>query len=157
MKNQMIRIVLTAISLSAIFAATGCSWAAVSAKPGEYSVNGWTRNPEAAMATASDNYVQETNAREYWKAVQEGRAYPYPGGGYGNDYWYYFGSQGYMPAAPQPTTSAPAATSGAGGYATQQDLQKVKQMAEDSIRAVKRLRPAAPPPAGPATGGDLDK
>jgi len=115
----------------------GCSFASLSAKPGEYSVSGYTRTPEMAMQTASDNYVQERNAEEYWKAVHEGRAYPYPGGGMGNDYWYYYGSNGYMPNVAVPEQSIPLS---GGDYATQEQLQKVDEKANDSLRMHRKLR-----------------
>lgn len=121
--------------------AAGCSFASLSSKPGQYSVSGYTRTPEMAMQVASDNYVQERNTEEYWQAVRRGQAYPYPGGGYNNDYWFYYGSQGYMPAVPEGTV----VPNGTPVPVTQQDLQRVEGKANDAIRAVKRLRPKTAP------------
>lgn len=115
---------LIAVALLAV----GCyPMAHVESAPGHYSVSGTTDRPEAAIYAASQAYVETKNADEYWKAVQQGRAYPYMGGVYGyNDYQYYYG--GIMPA-PQ-TAPAPAAV-GSGNDATE-----AKQMAEDALKAI---------------------
>lgn len=136
MKNASF-LVRFAVICAVMLTAAGCSIASLSSRPGDYSVSGYTRTPEVAMQVASDNYVQETNAREYWQAVREGRAYPYPGGGYGNDYWYYFGSHGFMPNVTVPEQATPLDSA---DYATQDQLREVEEKADDSLRMHKRLR-----------------
>jgi hypothetical protein len=125
-----------AIAMCLVLLAAGCSFASLNAKPGEYSVSGYTTTPEMAMQTASDNYVQERNTEEYWRAVRQGKALAYPGGGYNNDYWFYYGSQGYMPAVPE-TTVAP---SGTPVPVTPEDLRRVEGKANDALRMHKKLR-----------------
>ena len=120
----------------AVISFAGCSIASVSSKPGTYSLNGYTRDPEAMAQIMSENYVQEFNAQQYWKAVEEGRAYPYPGGGIGNDYQYYFGGV-LPPAGPGPMSVQPDGTS---GYATQEQLLRVEEKANDSLKMHKKLR-----------------
>jgi len=148
-KSQMMFLSVVCL-LAAAFAATGCSFASVSSKPGMYSMNGYSTNPEMAAQVMSENYVNEVNANEYWKAVREGRAYPYPGGGYGNDYQYYFGSQGYAPGLPQSSGVAP--SGGGTGQVTPEQLDEVRQMAVDGLRMHKKLREKLEPqdaaPAG---------
>ncbi len=136
MMNKFVRLHLIVLCLAAL-TATGCSVASLRSRPGDYSVSGYTTSPEMAMSVASDNYVQERNTEEYWRAVREGRAYPYPGGGYGNDYWYYYGSYGYMPNVVVPEQSVPLS---GGGYATQEELRRVDEKANDSLRMHRRLR-----------------
>ncbi len=136
MMNKFFRLNLAVLCLAALSAA-GCSFASLASKPGSYSVSGYTTSPEMAMSVASDNYVQERNAEEYWQAVREGRAYPYPGGGQGNDYWYYYGSYGYMPNVVVPEQAVPLP---GGNYATQEDVRRVEEKANDSIRMHRRLR-----------------
>jgi hypothetical protein len=128
--------VKVAIVMCIAWLAAGCSFASLAAKPGEYSVSGYTTSPEMAMQVASDNYVQERNTEEYWRAVRQGKAQAYPGGGYNNDYWYYYGSQGYMPAVPQ-TTVAP---DGTPVPVTPEDLRRVEDKANDALRMHKKLR-----------------
>ncbi len=130
---------ITILCAALMAVATGCSWAGIEARPGNYHINGYTTNPEMAASVMSENYVNETHAREYWRAVHEGRALAYPGG-YGSDYAYFF--QGIVPEGyVQP---APAASSGV----TPQDLEAVRQQAakaneksEDALRVLKRIRP----------------
>jgi len=126
-----------AVFCFAVSMTAGCSFASLASRPGDYSVSGYTTNPEMAMSVASDNYVQERNAEEYWQAVREGRAYPYPGGGQGNDYWYYYGSYGYQPNVVVPEQAVPLS---GGDYATQEQLRRVENKADDSIRMHRRLR-----------------
>ncbi len=135
------------VSLSAALmaVASGCSFAGMEARPGTYHINGYTANPEMAASIMSENYVNETNAREYWRAVREGRAYAYPGG-LSSDYAYFFGGiipEGY--ARPAPVPAATAAPSG--DAASRQDLEAVRQQAaaaneksDDAIRILKRIR-----------------
>jgi len=128
--------VKVAIALCLVLSAAGCSFASLAAKPGEYSVSGYTTTPEMAMQVASDNYVQERNTEEYWRAVRQGKAYAYPGGGYSNDYWYYYGSQGYMPAVPESTV----VPNGTPVPVTSEDLRRVEGKANDALRMHKKLR-----------------
>ena len=121
---------------SAVASLAGCSIASMNSKPGEYSFNGYTRDPEAMAATLSDNYVQEVNTKEYWKAVEEGRAYPYMGGGVGNDYQYYFGNVIPPAGSVQPAVQP----NGSSGYATEEELRKVEEKANDSLRMHRKLK-----------------
>jgi hypothetical protein len=125
---------LVLVLASASFA--GCSIASVSSKPGTYSLNGYTTAPEAMAATLSDNYVNETNAEAYRDCVREGRCYAYPGGGYGNDYQYYFGNV-IPPTGPGPMSVQP---EGSSGNVTQEQLKKVEEKADDSLRMHKKLQ-----------------
>lgn len=133
MMSNGFRMMCLAFCLAVLSA--GC--ASLSARPGDYAVSGFTTSPEMAMSVASDNYVQETNAREYWQAVREGRAYPYPGGGTSGDYWYYYGSYGYMPNVVVPEQAVPLT---GGDYATQEQLRRVDDKATDSLRMHQRLK-----------------
>ncbi|MFA6604045.1 MAG: hypothetical protein WCT10_04390 [Patescibacteria group bacterium] len=120
----------------AIASLASCSFASVSSKPGVYSFNGYTRDPEVLAQVLSENYVQEYNSQQYWKAVEEGRAYPSMGGGVGGDYQYYFGD--VIPPAGYGQPVAPAA--GSPGYVTQDELRKVEEKANDSLRMHKKLQ-----------------
>lgn len=95
---------------SAALSAVGCAHASGSSTPGNYSMEFYSRNPEAMASVISHNYVQETNAHTYRECVMSGRCYGYPGGMTG-DYWHYYRGiippQPVVPAAP-PSTAPPA-------------------------------------------------
>ena len=91
--------------LFAAFATSGC--ATMSSSPGTYSVSGVTTDPIAATAVAGRVYAEQYNAETYRRAVESGRAYPYPGG-MGGDYWYYY--RGVVPAAPPVVAPPPSST-----------------------------------------------
>src|SRR5688572_17140746 len=80
-----------------MFAATLTGCAGIQSRPGDYHVNGYTTDPIGATAVAGRVYTEQYNAETYRRAVESGRAYPYPGG-MGGDYWYHY--RGYVPAAP---------------------------------------------------------
>lgn len=111
-----------------------------------YHINGTTAHPEAAINAASNAYTREKNTDEYWNAVNRGQAYPYYGGGQGNDHWFHYGSRGVAPAANEPAaTNAPESSSG--DFATKDEVQEVREKADDAheratdgLRMHKRLR-----------------
>ena len=97
--------------LFAAFASSGCgalfASAGVESRPGDYHVNGYTSDTNGAIAVSSRAYVDQYNAETYRRAVESGRAYPYPGGMMG-DYWYYY--RGFAPTAPPPVAPPPSTT-----------------------------------------------
>lgn len=125
----------------ALFASAG-----VESRPGDYHVNGYTSNPEAAIAVSNQAYVQQYNAETYRRAVESGRMYPYQGG-YGGDYWYYYRNvvppQPVVPAVPPASTSttgpqSSVAPSPQGDALT--EAREARRRADDALRMHARLR-----------------
>lgn len=139
-----------AVSIFAVAVCSACSHAGVEVRRDEYGmryhINGTTAHPEAAINAASNAYTRERNTVEYWQAVRQGQAYPYYGGGYGNDHWFHYGSRGVAPSPQEPAaTNAPESSSG--NYATKVEVQDVREKADDAheratdgLRMHKRLR-----------------
>jgi hypothetical protein len=123
---------LTKLAAFAVLAslATGCAHANFASSPGAYSVEGYSRNPEAMAATLSSNYVAETNAHTYRDCVMSGRCYAYMGGGYGNDFAFYYGH-----VAPPAMMPGPAPTSTVSGPQGNAVDECARAMAADSLRA----------------------
>ena len=140
----------------ALFASAG-----VESRPGDYHVNGYTSDPNGAIAVSSQAYVQQYNAETYRRAVESGRAYPYMGG-MGGDYWMYYRgivpAQPVMPAAPppQPTSTSTVAPHSSATPPPQGDAlteaREARRRADAALRMHARLRAEreaadAPPPA----------
>ena len=119
----------TMFALFAVLALTG-GCATMSSEPGKYSVSGMTLSPIEATRVASQSYVDQYNAATYRQAVQNGYAYPYAGGGYGNDFSFYYG--GVIPA--QDGGAAPQ------GEVTREDIERVEGKADDSLKMHKKTR-----------------
>jgi hypothetical protein len=134
----------TLILVAAAALATGCAHANFEARPGDYYVEGRSHNPEAMAATLSTNYTRETNAHTYREAVRSGRAWPYSGGGYGNDYWLYF--RRYVPTAPAVPGVPPGTESSTSGVtrgeldAVHEEAAEARRRADDSLRMHGRTR-----------------
>ncbi len=126
---------LVAFMMLALFAGCGGT-ALVSARPGYYSVKGYTHSPEEAMAVASQNFVNEQNSSRYWKAVDEGRAFAYQGG-WGSDYELFYGNTAPMPVMVSPPAEAPAKPSPAG--AAVDKAEAAYERATDALKILKRL------------------
>ncbi|MEY4744626.1 MAG: hypothetical protein RL272_571 [Candidatus Parcubacteria bacterium] len=129
-----------------LFVATvmnGC--ATMSSSPGSYSVSGVTASPIEATAVAGRVYTEQYNAETYRRAVESGRAFPYPGG-MGGDYWLYY--RGFVPTAPvvappPATTSTAAPTSSASPPPTGDALaeaREARRRADAALRMHARLR-----------------
>lgn len=150
---------LTVLALVAL--SSGC--AAVSVRGSHAAVTGTTVRTIAAVNAAAQADVAMTNAETYQTAVESGYAYPYAGGGYGNDYLLYYG--GVIPTQPQaaPASAQPApapASDDPSAPATQEQLAAVlsvadaaNEKADDGLRMHRKLCeregncPAQPQPA----------
>lgn len=121
--------------MAVMFAMSACSFAGVEARrAGRYHVNGYTSDPAGFVTAASNAVVQEDNAQTYQKAVERGMAYPYYGGGYSNDYEFYYGGV-VPPGAP--------AYGPQDDQAAQQALEEAKEArrrADDALRMQKKLK-----------------
>lgn len=148
MKTMQIALMIGAVALM-----SGC--ATMGSSPGQYSVSGITGDPVQATAVAGGVYMQQYNAETQrivsTRMVDKGMypnggygygAYGNPGmpvGGFGNDYWYYYRSRGIVPyvqqpAPPQQVIVTPQGTVTAPqGLATQQDLRRVEEKADDAL------------------------
>ncbi|KPJ84826.1 hypothetical protein AMJ57_05300 [Parcubacteria bacterium SG8_24] len=132
------------ILMSVLALALGACATSFSVTPKNYSVSG--TNPDmsdvAMVDAASRAYVDAYNAETYRTAVEAGMLYPYLGGGYGNDFHYYY--NGVMPSpAVQPATVNPADGSGGGDLdkrvdKLEKDVEDVRGRANDSLRMHKK-------------------
>lgn len=144
MKN----IVMTLTVAVALTVLGGCSHMNYSLKSGGMAMSGESYHPVAMTRAASDAYTQAYNAQTYRIAVERGYAYPYAGGGYSNDYWYYYRNiVPQQPVAPAPPVASNGAASNGGRYATKAQLDQVRrraddahQRADDALRMDRRLR-----------------
>jgi len=135
---------ILAVTVTAVLSLGGCTHAAFQVRPDHFQVEGRSDNPEAMTLAAAQAYATARNTDEYWAAVREGRAYPYQGGGYGNDYWYYY--RNVVP--PRPAAPAESGSAGrSGDYATRDELESVRERADeaheratDGLRMHRRLR-----------------
>ncbi len=117
----------------------GCNAAYVKKTGPSYTVEGYTANPEYAIQAASDAYVNELNSEECWKAVREGRIWTcYGGAGMGTDYGFFYG--GMVPPVFYPEASSPTDGTEPADGVTKEDLKRVEEKANDSLRMHKKLR-----------------
>lgn len=122
-----------------VLAATGCATAGLESRPGDYHVNGYTTDPERAIEVSSHAYVEQYNAETYRRAVESGRAYAYPGGGYGNDYWFHY--RRVSPSPPRMPARGPAVVPPGEPGVTREDLDAVREETEEAReRADEALR-----------------
>ena len=141
MRNTLITLAFAVLATTMV----GCGHARTSVQHPGLSVETFSYSPEAATRAAADAHVRSYNAETYRIAVEQGMAFPYYGGGYGNDYWYHYRNvippQPVAPA-PQAGTATTTAPPPAGGdYATQAELDAVRRRADDAHqRATDGLR-----------------
>lgn len=135
--NRKLKLFVLAVVVLALSAA--CNSAHVIKTGPNYEVTGYTTHPEYAIQAASDAYVNELNSEECWKAVREGRIWTcYGGAGMGTDYGFYYGGMtpAFYPESPSPAGGS--VQSGEG--VTKEELKKVEEKADDSLRMHKKLR-----------------
>ena len=143
MKTTQIALIAALVALM-----SGCA-STMTARNGEFAVSGYA-DPVTATAVAgnvtTNQYRAETDRIVAEKMLDKGM---YPGygaygtGAYGGqgagDYWYHYRSRGIVPYVQQPAvpqtsvTVVPRTATNPGGYATQQDLQRVEEKADDSL------------------------
>ena len=141
----------TALIVAAFVALmSGCA-STMSARNGEFAVSGTNMDPIHATAVAgtvtTNQYNAETQRLVTMKMLDKGMypgygvgAYGY-GGGADGDYWFHYRRRGIVPLVQQPapppqvivTPGRPANAVPNGQYATQQDLQRVEEKADDSL------------------------
>jgi len=132
----------TALMIAAVALTSGCA-ANMSATRGEFSVEGRTTDPIGATAVAgnvtTNQYRAETDRMVAMEMLDQGMVPGYTGyqygnygvmGGFGNDLNYYYNYVGLVPVVRQ---TPPANGNATGDYATQDDLRRVEEKADDSL------------------------
>jgi hypothetical protein len=141
----------TVLMIAAFVALTSGCASTMSARNGEFAVSGNGVDPVQATYVAggvtTNQYRAETDRIIAEKMLDKGMNPGYgaygnglaPVGGYGggSDYWFYYrnvvGQQQTAPAPPPNAVMPQGAVTVPEGYATQQDLQRVEEKADDSL------------------------
>ena len=131
---------ITIVAFAAMATTVGCGHARTSVEHPGLSISTFSYNPEEATRAAADAHVRSYNAETYRIAVESGMAFPYYGGGYGNDYWYHY--RGIVPA--QPMVAAPPTATGTtavpGDHPTRSELDAVRERAPMELLETREIR-----------------